>query len=745
MTMHEKEEALKSLRIEIERKEKRIILSFDDFLELVRRDPERVLRNIFQLFNDMVRSYVIKGKDEYPDDPESIGFVEHDCSKLFVEGMDNPFFVDRLFANRFVRQVELLRQGSQQNKIHVFKGPHGCGKSTFMNNLLKAFEHYTDTREGQSFEIFWEINVNQFSAENGEVSGDSKIIEVPCPSHDHPLLIIPKNYRVDFLDKLLSKDVSEDMPIEISAKMAELRYKISHEKEYEWVFKEEACTICKSLFWSLFNKLGSVDKVLSMVKVRTYQFDRRLGEGISVFNPGDRSMRENCLSDRQIQEKLNQIFGANLVKYVFSPHAKTNNGIYVLMDIKGDNKERLFELHNVISEGVHKVDGIEERINSLIFVLMNPEDQEDIAKEKMKSLQERMDYKNVSYVMETGTEVKIYRSIFGEHINEKFLPKVLENFARIIISSRMNINCNSLKGWIENIKKYEKYCDENGLLLRMEIYSGIIPPWLLEEDKKTFTAQVRRRIIAEAENEGQSGFSGRESVEMFGEFISRYNGKSSLINMKDVTMYFKHRISKDRRDCIPPKFIDSLVNWYDYTVLNEVKEALYFYNKEQIKEDILHYLCAVNYDLNSRAKCQYTGKEIEVTIDFFKLLGSYITGKNMFDNNALSFARDVQRRYIEIIAQDRNKEITETELYQELFDSYVRNLKEKVLQPFIRNDNFREAIKLFGTEEFKIFDTKLRERVAYMIKNLIEKFGYTEQGAKEICLYVLDKKLAENF
>jgi len=30
-------------------------------------------------------------------------------------------------------------------------------------------------------------------------------------------------------------------------------------------------------------------------------------------------------------------------------------------------------------------------------------------------------------------------------------------------------------------------------------------------------------------------------------------------------------------------------------------------------------------------------------------------------------------------------------------------------------------------------------------KNPVNKFGYAEQGAKEICLYVADEKLAEKF
>lgn len=721
--MDDIKDVLESLRIDLERKERRKVLGWEEFLEVTRKEPRRVIRSIFQLFNDMVISYVGNGEDEYPDDPESIGFVKYDCSKIFVEGSNAPFFADRLFANKFVRQVGLLRQGSQQNRIYAYEGSPGCGKSTFLNNLLRSFEAYTATEDGQSFEIFWEID-----AEGGKVG-------VPCPSHDHPILIIPKSYRIDFLDKLLSEGMSE------------FKHKISHEKEYEWLFERDVCTICESLFGALLEKSGSFGDVLNAIKVRHYKFDRRLGEGVSVFNPGDKPMKEAYLSDKQIQDKLDRIFGSNLVKYVFSPHAKTNNGIYVLMDIKSHNKERFLELHNVISEGVHKVNGIvEERINSLFIALMNPEDKEDIKGEKAESFQERIQYNKIHYVLDVPTEINIYRSIFGDQTDFYFLPRILENFARVIISSRMNIESSSLKAWIPEITKYKKYCDESGFLLRMEIYGGVIPPWLSGEDRKKFTAKVRRSLIVEAENEGEKGFSGRDSVKLFGEFISRYGGKPALINMSNIVDYFKHRIGKEQRnDHIPKNFINSLVGWYNYLVLSEVKESLYFYNKDQISEDILGYIYAANYDVGNKVKCVWTGREIEITVEFFKTIGAYFTGREMSDKDALAHVRDIQKKYTEIVAQDRTVKITETDLYQELFASYVRNLKEKVLQPFLKNENFREAVKSFKTKEFETFDTRLKEHVVYMIRNLTEKFGYTEQGAKEICLYVVDQKLLEKF
>lgn len=730
-------EALAFLESEIGKTEKRTVLSFEDYITLAQKEPQKVLRNIFQLFYDMVKTYVGEGVDEYPDDPESIGFVKYDCSKLLAKGADNPFFADRLFANRLIRQVEGLRQGFQQNRMYAYLGPSGCGKSTFFNNLLRTLEAYTDTNDGQMFEIVWEIDESLFiqGTENHQ-----KLI-VLCPSHDCPILIIPKKYRAEYLNRLLPDGT-------------EIKSKIFKEKQYEWLFRGEVCTICKSIFELSLEKLASLEKVLSMFKARTHKFDRRLGEGVSIFNPGDKpvwGMSEGkpimgeVFTNKSVQEELDKIFGTNSVKYVFSTLAKTNNGIYVLMDVKSHNEERLHELHNVISEGIHKVSDIEEQINSLFFALMNPEDKKTI--EGVESFKGRIQYNIVPYVLESSTEVNIYGSIFGKLVEERFLPRVLENFARVIISSRMKVDCKPLKEWIPDIKKYEKYCDEYGLLLRMELYKGIIPDWLSEEDKKRFVAPVRRTLIAEGESEGEGdhGFSGRESIQLFSEFFSRYSGRSSLISMDNVDDFFKHRIGRDRRnENIPRNFLASLINSYDYTVLNEVKGSIYFYNQERISKDILNYLYAVNYDPVVKVKCPYTKEEMEITLDFLKLMASRISGKEIKDQEAINFAKDIQKKYVVTVSKEGTG-LIETELYSDLFNAYVKNLKEKVLQPFVKNANFREAVKVFGTKEFETFETRLREHIVYMMENLVKKFDYTEQGAKEMCLYVIDKDLAEKF
>jgi predicted Ser/Thr protein kinase len=752
-------------------------ICFQDFIKIMSVRPSRVLRNVFQVFHDMMTSYVGEGVDEYPDDPESINFINYDCSKLFVEGADHPFFADRLFANRLINQVDALKRGAQQNKIYIFDGPPGCGKSTFLNNLLKKFEEYTNTEEGFRYETVWHLaskdlggfvesdsipimdrmlhllsrspqNILEPSCESIEsceqeekkflddyTSGylSEDFVEVPCPSHDHPILMIPKNYRRGFLDDLFQND--------------EFKWNLFTEKEYEWVFHDNPCTICSSLYEALLKKLKSPTKVFEMIYARPYQFNRRLGEGITVFNPGDRPMRQNVLTNPMLQTRINGLLkDSNQAKYIYSQYAKTNNGIYALMDIKSHNIERLIELHNIISEAVHKVEDIEENVNSLFMALMNPEDKKNI--QDFQSFSDRIAYINIPYVLDLQTEVNIYRNIFGKHIDECFLPRVLHNFARVIISSRLKTRSDALLEWIGSPEKYRQYCDDNLQLLKMEIYTGYIPPWLTEEDRKRFTAQRRRKIIAESEFEGIIGFSGRDAIKIFNEFYSTCSKEDSLINMNALYNFFTN-VRKDLARSIPSGFLDSLLHMYNYTILQEVKESLYYFNEDQISKDIQNYMFAINFEPDTEEICKYTGERIEITEDFFRSIENHLLGSKTVQARRLSFRKDVQKEYTsrtltqEILMEE--KSITKTFLFDALHERYIFNLKEKALDPFMDNKNFRMAIKDYGSDDFKTYDKRIRNDVTFLIANLCNKYRYTQQGAKEVCIYVIDNDLPKKF
>jgi len=737
-------------------------ISFEEFLLLLRTHPQRLMRNVHQVFHDMVKTNVGQGVDEYPEDPETINFIAFDTSELFEKNTDNPFFADRIFANRMMNMIDGLRGGSQQNKIYIFDGPPGCGKSIFLNNLLSKFEEYGNSDEGCRYESVWHLN-RSLLGEFGELDSSTVLeklaqmldapaekklqelpethrprlgkgfIEIPCPSHDNPILMVPRDQRSRFLDDLFAND--------------EFKWNMSYGKDYDWVFTENPCTICTSLYKALLHKLGDPTAVFRMLHARPYNINRRLGEGVSVFNPGDRTTRMPVLTNPQLQKRIGSLLqDSNQVRYVFSRYARTNNGVYALMDIKGHNKDRLMELHNIISDGVHKVDEIEENVNSLFLGVMNPEDNKNFR--GFQSLTDRIEFINISYVLDSATEVKIYENTFGRHIGESFLPRVLENFARVIISSRLNEKSRALLDWIGDAKKYQLYCDENLQLLKMAIYTGVIPTWLDEEDRREFTAKCRRKIIAEAETEGQKGFSGRDSIDIFHDLYSTFGKGQQLITMDTLVGFFR----KSRPELgkqLPTGFLDSLRRMYNYQILQEVKESLYYYNEEQIGRDIQNYLFALNYETGTTATCTYTGDKLEITESFLVGIENHLLGADVREGRRNEFREETQREFTsqtltqEIMVEGRD--ITTTELYRNLHKRYVFSLKDKVLEPFLANANFRRALKDFNTDDFRTYDKRIRDDVAYLIDNLIHRYGYTEKSAREMCIYVVDNELAEEF
>ncbi len=742
--------------------EQREPIPFNEFLNVLVARPHLVLRNVFQVFHDMVKEYVSEGRDEYSNDPESIHYLNYNCSKLLVEGTDNPFFADRLFANRLVALAESLKRGAQQNKIYIFEGPPGSGKSTFLNNLLMKFEQYANTDQGGRYETVWRLNRNQLAhlsprktehflerlstlldeyefdqSELAEAKDTlfltEDYVEVSCPSHDNPVHILPKELRREFLSNLFTDE--------------EVKERILHYKEFDWVFRGTSCTICSSIFQALLNKLKDPMEVFRMVYARPYHFNRRVGEGISVFTPGDKQVKQTIITNEILQNRINTLLkDSNKVSYLFSRYAKTNNGIYALMDIKSHNTERLIELHNIISEGVHKVEDLEENVNSLFLALMNPEDKQNIS--GFQSFLDRIEYIKIPYVLDINTEVEIYRNTFGHHVEESFLPRVLHNFARVIVASRMKIHSNAMSEWIQQPSKYSLFCDENLQLLKMEIYTGNIPKWLEEEDRKRLNAKRRRLIIGESESEGDKGFSGRDSLKIFSDFFSTYSRKDKMIDMAILVKYFTS-VHKDLGAMIPPGFMDSLTRMYNYTILQEVKESLYYYNEDQISRDIQNYLFAINFKIGSVETCRFTGERLVITEELLESIENRLVGTDKSILVREQFRHATQKEYtVKTLTQElmvEGKDISQTDLFKELRERYIHNIKEKVLDPFLENENFRQAIKDFGKEDFKTFDQRIQDDVTFLINNLCRKYHYTRHGAKDVCIYVIDNDIARKF
>jgi hypothetical protein len=216
-----------------------------------------------------------------------------------------------------------------------------------------------------------------------------------------------------------------------------------------------------------------------------------------------------------------------------------------------------------------------------------------------------------------------------------------------------------------------------------------------------------------------------------------------------MLVHYFTKVRTDLGNFIPEGFLESLVQMYNYTILQEVKESLYYYNEEQISRDIQNYIFAVNFEIGSEEINQYTGDHLEITEDFLESIETRILGARGDRSQHVDFRKETQKEYTsrtltqEIMLEE--KDITETKLFQTMKEKYVHNLKEKVLDPFLKNENFRMAIKDYDQEAYKTYDKRIRDDVAFLMTNLCDRFNYSKLGAKEVCIYVIDNDLASKF
>ena len=203
------------------------------------------------------------------------------------------------------------------------------------------------------------------------------------------------------------------------------------------------------------------------------------------------------------------------------------------------------------------------------------------------------------------------------------------------------------------------------------------------------------------------------------------------------------------RPLFPEDFINSLEDLYDYNVLQQIKESLYFYSEKQIQKHILNYLFAINFDIGNIEKNEYTDTVIEIEENFFQNFETTILGNDVDIKTLREFRKEAQKEYITFTLAKEikldGKQITATKQYQYLFDKYTRNIKENALSPYIDNDNFRRAVIDYNTIAYKNYTGKLKQDVSRLITMLKTKYHYTEKGAVQVTIYALDKKIWDKF
>src|SRR4029079_4938132 len=166
---------------------------FWEYLDIVHENPS-VSRNAFQRVYDMILSY---GSENYTQFKQ-----EYTRYKFFADlidgGADGIFGLER----PLMQLVDFFKSAAQgygtERRILLLHGPVGSSKSTMARLLKKGLENYSKTDAGKCFTYSWRLPRQRAGGDGGEEF-------LPCPMHEEPLLLIPREARGEVLDSINEK------------------------------------------------------------------------------------------------------------------------------------------------------------------------------------------------------------------------------------------------------------------------------------------------------------------------------------------------------------------------------------------------------------------------------------------------------------------------------------------------------------------------------------------------------------
>jgi predicted Ser/Thr protein kinase len=268
----------------------RRLLSFEEYLALLGESPQRQLRGSAQYLVDLMDHY---GRTEVL--PPGLTNRETDSAlyrfHLFDEPVDGiaPKVVGQENAQTALYQAlrSFARQG-HNNKMLLLHGPNGSAKSTLIHALMNAMERYSHEDNGAVYSYTWvfplerelkgSLGLHQETYSGKEdrldtfarMPDEAVAARIPCEVRDHPLLLIPRENRLEVLRGVMGKEAAE----------------AAWKRAPVYLTKGDLCHRCRLVFDALMNShAGDYKRVLKHIQVERFFYSRRYRKGLTTIEP----------------------------------------------------------------------------------------------------------------------------------------------------------------------------------------------------------------------------------------------------------------------------------------------------------------------------------------------------------------------------------------------------------------------------------------------------------------------------
>ena len=706
------------------------VMSFDEYMKMFEKLPHKELRTSGIYLKEMF---------------DYFGRNEDGSFKLFnrEHALAPSVHGHRRVQKRIYNFLQNFVEEGYNNKFILLVGPNGSAKSSLVKKIMLATEDYSQTDEGSLYTFSWVFPIDQYTKGSVGLSGkisekqdtyaylDDKDISAIINSElkDNPLLLIPIKTRQKMIEDAFKDD---------SIKLESIK------KSY--LYNGDLSNRNRMIFDALLKSYkGDYQEVFKHIRVERLFINRRYSSGATTIEPQlhvDAQMQQITM-DRRLASLPPSLQSLNL----FSLNGEVilaNRGIleysdllkrpldtfkYLLMTMES----KTINLHGILTELDIFFIGSSNEVHFQAF-RQHPD---------FNSFKGRFHFIKVPYLMNYREESRIYEEQIS-HIKDvsTFEPHTLAALCLWAVMTRMragnaqNYHITQLGQVVQSFNPLEK---------ALYYAERILPDNLDSETKQILRAHVRD-VFNEYDNdmvyEGKFGISPRELKQIIYDlaytnknvtFVDALEALRSLSEKTDEYDFLNITPQGTYHD--PFAFCD-LVETHCLDVLDsEVRDSLGLIDDRSYEDYISKYILSINALIKGeKVKNTVTGK--------YEAPDSYFISEfesNVFINESPeNFRSNLIARLGAYALDNPGKVIVYSSIYSDLVNllqESFRNEQKKVINKIA--SNLMLYLAELREKKSSGISKELKAQIDSMIKNLINKYHYSEDGAITSLQYLL--------
>lgn len=716
----------------------RRVLSFGEYLGLVREDPTRHTRDAARYLRDTIDHFgvteVTRGGRPTPrfrlfDLPfDAAGTARRDAL-VGHEDIQAAFY--RALSN-FVREGRV-------NRLVMLHGPNGSAKSTFVNCLMRGLEAYSASDEGAIYYFSWIFPRGKDGRAIGFGSTDDTLRSAESFAHlpdaqidlrmvselrENPLLLLPASHRRTFLDDVLrGKD----------------------EKVSKLVGEGQLGAKNQQIFEALMTAYrGDLLRVLAHVRVERFYVSHRYRHGAVTVGPQmavDAQERQITM-DRSLSALPASLSSLSL----FETHGdlvEASNGIIEFSDLLKRPFDAWRYLLLAVEEGEVALSTSVLPLNTVFVATSN-----DI---HLKAFREHHEYRSfrgrlslvrVPYLVDYRREQSIYDAQIAPELRGHVTPHATYVAALWAVLTRLRKpQADSYES-----KKVAQLVLTLTPLEKAELYAdGVVPGRFANDEAAELRAAwelIRHESDTWPNYEGGSGASAREVRLLLLDAAqdATYRGLSPLAVLKRIRELCEHEDYDFLKETPQGGYHDHRAfvevvhqRWLD-RVDAEFRRATGLVEESQYLDLFDRYVTHVSYSLKKeRVPNPLTGKDELADTGLMATVEQMLGAKN-----GESFRKDL----ISGVAAYAIDHPGEKVVYARVFPRYIEQLREATFGARRKQlaEIATDVVRIVSEPKTHGLDAERLRRAERTLRTMIEHDGYVEHSVRDVLDELVERR-----